>query len=125
MAAEDLVPGDVVLLEPGDAVPADCRVLEAAGLEADESSVTGESLPVGKTVDPVAASDVADRRSMLYEGTTVAAGHGVAVVVATGAATEAGRSMALAQQAAPSSGVETRLGGLTSKSIPLAIGSAV
>ncbi|MGN9812008.1 HAD-IC family P-type ATPase [Micromonospora sp. BQ11] len=125
MAAEDLVPGDVVLLGAGDAVPADCRVLEATGLEADESSLTGESLPVGKTVDPVSASDVAERRSMLYEGTTVAAGHAVAVVVATGADTEAGRSMALARHAAPSSGVEARLGGLTSKSIPLAIGAAV
>ncbi|WP_422734516.1 HAD-IC family P-type ATPase [Micromonospora sp. WMMD558] len=123
--ADELVPGDVIVLEPGDAVPADCRVLEAVGLEADESSLTGESLPVSKTDQPVAAAAVAERRSMVYEGTTVAAGQGRAVVVATGADTEAGRSMALARHAAPSGGVEARLGGLTSKSVPLALGSAI
>ncbi|MDZ5444206.1 HAD-IC family P-type ATPase [Micromonospora sp. 4G57] len=125
VAAEDLVPGDVVTVGPGDAIPADCRVLTADGLEADESSLTGESLPVGKTPDPVVAAAVADRRSMLYEGTTVAAGHGTAVVVATGEETEAGRSLALARQAPPPSGVETRLGRLTSAALPLAAGSAI
>ncbi|WP_025619038.1 cation-translocating P-type ATPase [Salinispora cortesiana] len=125
LPADDLVPGDVIILEPGDAVPADCRVLEATGLEADESSLTGESLPVGKTDQPVAASDIADRHSMLYEGTTVAAGHGRGVVVATGTDTEAGRSLSLARQARPSGGVEARLGGLTGSAIPLALGSAV
>ncbi|MBQ1074115.1 cation-translocating P-type ATPase [Micromonospora sp. C31] len=125
LPAEELVPGDVVLLESGDAVPADCRVLGSAGLEMDESSLTGESLPVGKTEQPVVAAAVADRRSMLYEGTSVAAGHGTAVVVATGADTEAGRSLAMARQAPPSSGVEARLGRLTRAAIPLAAGSAV
>ncbi|WP_406077832.1 HAD-IC family P-type ATPase [Micromonospora sp. NBC_00858] len=125
VAAEDLVLGDVIAVEPGDSVPADCRVLESVGLEADESSLTGESLPVAKTDRPVVAAAVADRRSMLYEGTTVAAGHGTAVVVATGSDTEAGRSLALVRQAPPSSGVEARLGSLTSLAIPLAAGSAV
>ncbi|SCG49768.1 cation-translocating P-type ATPase [Micromonospora inositola] len=125
VAAEELVPGDVVAVGPGDAIPADCRVLNADGLEADESSLTGESLPVGKTVDPVVAAAVADRRSMLYEGTTVAAGHGTAVVVATGEETEAGRSLALAREAPPASGVETRLGRLTSAAVPLAASSAI
>ncbi|WP_019870215.1 cation-translocating P-type ATPase [Salinispora oceanensis] len=125
LPADGLVPGDVITLDPGDAIPADCRILEATGLEADESSLTGESLPVGKTDQPVAASDIADRHSMLYEGTTVAAGHGLAVVVATGTDTEAGRSLSLARQARPSGGVEARLGGLTGSAIPLALGSAV
>ncbi|SCG79346.1 ATPase, P-type (transporting), HAD superfamily, subfamily IC [Micromonospora echinaurantiaca] len=125
LPADDLVPGDVVTLEPGDSVPADCRVLESVGLETDESSLTGESLPVGKTDQPVVAAAVADRRSMLYEGTTVAAGYGTAVVVATGADTEAGRSLALARQAPPASGVEARLGRLTRAAVPLAAGSAV
>ncbi|WP_320068361.1 HAD-IC family P-type ATPase [Micromonospora sp. RTGN7] len=125
VAAEDLVPGDVIVLGPGDAVPADCRVLATDGLETDESSLTGESLPVGKTADPVVADPVADRRSMLYEGTTIATGHGTAVVVATGAGTEAGRSLALARQSPPSNGVEARLGRLTELAIPLAAGSAV
>ncbi|MDG4835913.1 HAD-IC family P-type ATPase [Micromonospora sp. WMMD967] len=125
VAAGDLVLGDVIALEPGDSVPADCRVLESVGLEADESSLTGESLPVAKSNRPVVAAAIADRHSMLYEGTTVAAGHGTAVVVATGSDTESGRSLALVRQAPPTSGVEARLGSLTSAAIPLAAGSAV
>ncbi|MGC1210986.1 MAG: HAD-IC family P-type ATPase, partial [Micromonospora sp.] len=125
VAADELVPGDVVLVGPGDAVPADCRLLTADGLEADESSLTGESLPVGKTHEPVVAASVAERHSMLYEGTTVAAGHGTAVVVAVGEQTEAGRSLAMARQAPPASGVEVRLGRLTSAAVPLAASSAV
>ncbi|SCE80600.1 cation-translocating P-type ATPase [Micromonospora chokoriensis] len=125
VAAGDLVLGDVITLEPGDSVPADCRVLESVGLEADESSLTGESLPVAKSNRPVVAAAIADRHSMLYEGTTVAAGHGTAVVVATGSDTESGRSLALVRQAPPTSGVEARLGSLTSTAIPLAAGSAV
>ncbi|MFC0029716.1 HAD-IC family P-type ATPase [Micromonospora chaiyaphumensis] len=125
VAAEELVAGDVVVVESGDAIPADCRVLTSDGLETDESSLTGESLPVGKSAEPVVAAAVADRHSMLYEGTTVAAGHGTAVVVATGEETEAGRSLALARQAPPASGVESRLGKLTSAAVPLAAGSAV
>jgi magnesium-transporting ATPase (P-type) len=125
VAAEDLVAGDIVALGSGDAVPADCRVLTSDGLEADESSLTGESLPVGKSAEPVVAAAIAERHSMLYEGTTVAAGHGTAVVVATGEETEAGRSLALARQAPPASGVEARLGKLTSAALPLAAGSAV
>ncbi|MET8834423.1 HAD-IC family P-type ATPase [Micromonospora sp. NPDC004540] len=125
VAAEELVAGDVVAVGPGDAIPADCRVLTSDGLEADESSLTGESLPVGKTAEPVVAAAVAERHSMLYEGTTVAAGHGTAVVVATGEETEAGRSLALARQAPPASGVESRLGKLTNAAVPLAAGSAI
>ncbi|MEO3815099.1 cation-translocating P-type ATPase [Plantactinospora sp. B24E8] len=125
VAADELVPGDIVAVEPGDAIPADCRVIEADGLETDESSLTGESLPVSKTSQPVVAADVAERRSMIYEGTTVAAGRGLAVVVATGAETEVGRGMALAGEEAPTSGVEARLGRLTRMSVPLAASSAV
>ncbi|MEU8259659.1 cation-translocating P-type ATPase [Micromonospora sp. NPDC048999] len=123
--AEDLVRGDVITVGPGDAIPADCRVLTADGLEADESSLTGESLPVRKSPEPVVAAAVAERHSMVYEGTTVAAGHGTAVVVATGEETEAGRSLAMARQAPPASGVEARLGKLTSSAVPLAAGSAI
>ncbi|MFU8875289.1 HAD-IC family P-type ATPase [Micromonospora sp. SL4-19] len=125
LPAAELVPGDVVAVGPGDAIPADCRVIASDGLEADESSLTGESLPVGKNAEPVVAAAVAERRSMLYEGTTVAAGHGTGVVVATGEETEAGRSLAMARQAPPASGVEARLGKLTSAAVPLAAGSAI
>ncbi|MDW6057767.1 HAD-IC family P-type ATPase [Streptomyces sp. FXJ1.4098] len=124
VAAGDLVAGDIVALRPEDVVPADCRLLEAEGLEVDESSLTGESLPVAKDPAPVAAADITGRRSMLYEGTTVSAGRAVAVVVATGTSTEVGRSLATARQAAPVTGVEARLGRLTRASLPIALGSA-
>ncbi|HEY9472481.1 MAG TPA: cation-transporting P-type ATPase, partial [Mycobacteriales bacterium] len=124
LPSADLVVGDVVVVEPGDVVPADCRILTAAALEVDESSLTGESMPVTKCVDPVIAREVAERRSMLYESTTVAAGRGTGVVVATGGGTEAGRSMAATQTAAPTAGVEARLAQITRTTLPIALGSA-
>ncbi|PRX49133.1 calcium-translocating P-type ATPase [Prauserella shujinwangii] len=124
ISADDLVPGDVVALTSGDVVPADCRLLDADGLELDESSLTGESLPVAKDPAPVVAAEIAERTSMVYEGTTVAAGECTAVVVAVGDDTEAGRSMALAREGAPPTGVESRLTELTEKSMPFAVGSA-
>ncbi|MBO3678139.1 cation-transporting P-type ATPase [Streptomyces sp. NEAU-YJ-81] len=124
VTAGDLVPGDIVMLGPEDVVPADCRLLEGEGLEVDESSLTGESLPVSKDPAPVVGAHITQRRSMLYEGTTVSAGRAVAVVVATGPATEVGRSLATARQAAPVTGVEARLTSLTRSSVPIALGSA-
>lgn len=108
---DSIVAGDVVHLEAGDSVPADCRVLEAQGLEADESSVTGESIPVGKDAAPTMALAVAERSSMLWEGTAVAVGSAEAVVVATGADTETGRAQARTDrdQTPKSTGVEARL----------------
>jgi len=88
----DLVPGDIVLLEAGDKVPADLRVLEARGLAAQEAILTGESVPVEKGTDPVAAeAALGDRRSMLWSGTLVTQGTARGLVVATGAGTEIGR----------------------------------
>ncbi|GAA3624549.1 cation-translocating P-type ATPase [Lentzea roselyniae] len=124
VAAGDLVPGDVVVLRSSDVVPADCRIIEATALEADESSLTGESLPVAKDSAPVVAADISARSSMLYEGTTIATGNAIAVVVATGMATEAGRSMATARQHTPTGGVESRLESLTRTAMPLALGAA-
>ena len=90
--AEQVVPGDVVLLEPGDRVPADLRILTCHGLRLQESLLTGESLPVEKAPAPVATgAPLGDRRSMAFSGALVAAGTGRGVVVATGAATEIGR----------------------------------
>jgi len=87
-----LVPGDVVLLEAGDRVPADLRLLDARGLQIQEAVLTGESVPTDKTIEPV-ASDAAlgDRTCMAFSGTTVTSGQGRGVVVATGAGTEIGR----------------------------------
>lgn len=92
VAGERLVPGDIVLIEAGDKVPADLRLLRAHGLKLQEAILTGESVPVEKQIEPV-ASDAAlgDRSCLAYSGTTVASGQGSGVVVATGAATEIGR----------------------------------
>ncbi len=90
--AADLVPGDVVLLEAGDRVPADLRLLRARGLRIEEAALTGESVPVEKSVAPVAAeAPLGDRTPLAFSGTLVAAGQGVGVVTATGVATEIGR----------------------------------
>jgi Ca2+-transporting ATPase len=90
--AEELVPGDIVVLNAGDRVPADARLIEAAALQVEESALTGESATVEKGVEPVAAdTSVTERRSMLYLGTGIAAGRGVGLVVATGMQTELGR----------------------------------
>ena len=100
--AEKLVPGDVVVLLPGDPVPADARVWEAHRLLVEESALTGESAPVAKTPEPVDIhSPLADRISMLYRGTTVVGGRGRAIVVATGGHTAIGGLHALAAQAIP------------------------
>ena len=121
--SDQLVAGDVILVQPGDAVPADCRILAAHGLEVDESSLTGESQLVAKTADPVGAANVAERHSMLYAGTSVAAGTGTAVVVATGPATEAGRSAQAAQGERRPTGVQARLWQLTKITVPPSLGA--
>jgi len=125
LPADQLVPGDVVLLASGEVVPADCRVLEVRDLEVDESSLTGEPFPVAKTAAPLIADTVAERTCMLYEGTTIAAGRGVVVVVATGSATEAGRSMAATRVGAAAGGVEARLARITTVTVPITLGAAV
>jgi len=95
-----LVPGDIVLLDGGDVVPADLRIVSAANLACDESTLTGESLAVDKQVAPVAAqTPMSDRISMAYKGTAVAHGTAEAVVTATGLATELGRISALVEAA--------------------------
>lgn len=94
--SSELVPGDIVLLEAGDAVPADCRVLESASMKIEEAALTGESVPVEKHTEPIAldgADDVplGDRKNMCYMGSTVVYGRGRAVVCGTGMNTEMGK----------------------------------
>ena len=87
-----IVPGDIVLLEPGDKVPADMRILDEKGLQIDESALTGESLPVEKSIQPLTAETVlADRMNMAYATTLVTHGQSKGIVVATGDLTEVGR----------------------------------
>ena len=103
--SEDLVVGDVIHLEAGDAVPADARILESASLKAEEAALTGESVPVTKFIDLIGlkgdAKDVplGDRKNMLYMGSTVVYGRGTAVITATGMDTEMGKIADALQQA--------------------------
>lgn len=91
-AAEELVPGDVVVLNAGDRVPADLRIVESASLRVEESALTGESTTVDKSPQSVAINALlAERSSMLHLGTSIAAGRAMAIVTATGAHTELGR----------------------------------
>src|SRR5215471_17049856 len=90
--AEQLVPGDVVLLESGDKIPADLRLIDAKNLRTEEAALTGESVPSDKTTDRVPANaTVGDRGSMAFSGTMVVSGRATGVVVATGNETELGR----------------------------------
>jgi Ca2+-transporting ATPase len=99
ISAVELVPGDTVLLESGDRIPADLRILHSASLRVDESMLTGEVLPVSKNTDPVPEdSGPGDRTSMAYSGTLVVSGRGRGVVVSTGEDTELGEIAALVQQ---------------------------
>ena len=102
--SEELVVGDVVILEAGDAVPADCRILESHSMKVEEAALTGESVPVTKIMDLLMMRDsskdipLGDRVNMVYSGSTVVFGRGTAVVVATGMNTEMGKiADALAQ----------------------------
>jgi Ca2+-transporting ATPase len=98
--AEDLVPGDIVVVEGGDVITADVRLLDASKLQADESALTGESVPVDKQEASVdAESPLAERTSMLYKGTAVTRGSGLGVVVETGMRTELGEISTLVEAA--------------------------
>lgn len=100
LPVEELVPGDVVLLEGGDVAPADLRLLEANNMRVKEAVLTGESVPVNKALEPVDAdTPLAERQNMLYKGTTIAEGSGRAVVVATGMDTEIGHISRMTEEA--------------------------
>lgn len=97
--AKDLVPGDIVMLQSGDKVPADLRLFRAKGLQIQESALTGESMAVEKTTDPVAEESViGDRRCMAYSGTIVTHGQGSGMVMGTGAQTQIGRISTLVSE---------------------------
>lgn len=96
--AAELVPGDVILVEEGDTIPADARVAESTALQVAEAALTGESLPVAKDAPPIAGeAALGDRHNMLFSGTAATYGRGRAVVTATGMRTEMGRIAGLLQ----------------------------
>lgn len=100
ISAQNLVPGDIVLLDAGDVVTADLRLTEASKLQADESALTGESFPVGKSTEPVDGNAlIAERFSMLFKGTAVTRGSGEGIAVATGMDTELGHIASLVEEA--------------------------
>jgi cation-transporting ATPase I len=117
--AQRLRVGDVIVLRASDIVPADARIIRAAELEVDESALTGESLPVPKSPAANPGAELADRGCMVYEGCTVVAGTGYAVVTAIGSDTEAGRAAVVAgDYASPRVGIQARLSELARIALP-------
>ena len=98
--AAEIVPGDIILIEEGDTIPADARLLESTALQTAEAALTGESTPVAKDTDAIPeASALGDRLNMVFSGTSVTYGRGIAVVTATGMATEMGRIAGMLKEA--------------------------
>ena len=97
--ATAVVPGDIILVEEGNTIPADARLIESAALQTAEASLTGESLPVTKSIEPISdAVPLGDRDNMIFSGTAATYGHGRAIVTATGMLTEIGRIAGLLKQ---------------------------
>ena len=129
--SEDLVPGDVVILEAGDAVPADGRIAECASMKIEEAALTGESVPVNKTAETLSLGDqkdvpLGDRKNMVYMGSTVVYGHGSAVITATGMDTEMGKiADALAQTEEEETPLQRKMNQLSKILTVLVIGICV
>jgi calcium-translocating P-type ATPase len=100
VSAEELVPGDIVRLEPGNNIPADCRLIEAFAVRVNNAAVTGESMPRGRDAGASQAEALIDSRNVVLAGTSMVSGRALAVVFATGARTEFGKIARLAQTAA-------------------------
>jgi P-type Ca2+ transporter type 2C len=99
IAATDIIPGDIIVIEEGDTIPADGRLVESTALQTAEAALTGESLPVTKDTQAIAADvPLGDRHNMVFSGTAATYGHGTAVVTATGMRTEMGRIAGLLKE---------------------------
>jgi magnesium-transporting ATPase (P-type) len=120
--AAQLRPGDVIEIRTHEVVPADARVIEEVDVEVDESTLTGESLSVEKQVEATPGADLAERRCMLFAGTTVVAGTAVALVTAVGADTQQRRAAELVSGDLPSDvGLQHQLGQLTNRAFPVSM----
>ncbi len=124
--AVQIVSGDIVILTAGDRVPADARLIESVNLRSDESTLTGESTPVQKSIEATErAAPLAERRSMLYLGTTIVAGRALAIVTATGKRTELGRiGQLLAETKSEQTPLERRLDQLGKRLVYIVLGVA-
>jgi cation-transporting P-type ATPase I len=119
VVAEELRPGDVIEIRTHEVIPADARLIEEDDLEVDESTLTGESLPVEKQIEATPGAELADRRCMLFAGTTIVAGTAVALVTAVGADTQARRAAELASGDVPDVGLQHQLSKLTNQAFPV------
>ncbi|MBF6357150.1 HAD-IC family P-type ATPase [Nocardia higoensis] len=122
VAAAGLRPGDVIEIRPGEVAPVDGRLLEAPGVEVDESSLTGESLPVTKQTEPTPGAPLAERSCMIYAGTTVLTGTAIVLVTSVGQATEKRRATAMAPAKVREVGLQSQLSALTRRSLPISFG---
>ncbi len=125
---DEVVPGDILLLRAGHDIPADARLIESSGLAVDESSLTGESIPVDKNAEQTVAEDtaLADRTDMVYAGTVITRGQGKAVVVTTGPNTQLGHIAELAkQEKAPRTPLQKAINRVSKSLIWVALGFSI
>ncbi|WP_322859623.1 cation-translocating P-type ATPase [Mycobacterium europaeum] len=118
-----LRPGDIIEVHADEVVPADARLLHASNVEVDESTLTGESLPVAKQTEPTPGAPLAERTCMLYAGTTVVAGTAVAVVTAVGSRSEMRRALAMAPRKLQEIGLQRQLRHITRRALPFSVAS--
>jgi len=121
VAAQRLCPGDIIEVHADEVVPADARLIHALNVEVDESSLTGESLPVPKQADPTPGAPLAERTCMLYAGSTLVAGTALAVVTAVGPRTEVRRALAMAPSSSREIGLQRQLSRITKQALPFSI----
>ena len=115
--------GDIIEVHADEVVPADARLLHALNVEVDESTLTGESLPVAKQTEPTPGAPLAERTCMLYAGTTMVAGTAVAVVTAVGSRSEMRRALAMAPRKLQEIGLQRQLRHITGRALPFSVAS--
>lgn len=119
--ADRLRPGDLIEVVAGEVIPADARLIEAVNIEVDESTLTGESLPVAKDTTPTPGAALAERICMLYGGTTILSGTGMAIVTAVGGGMEIRRAMAMAPRTSGEIGLHAQLRHITKRALPVSV----
>jgi cation-transporting ATPase I len=123
--AKGLRLGDIIEVRCGEVIPADARLIDASNVEIDESTLTGESLPVAKSTDPTPGAPLAERSCMLYSGSTIVAGAGRAIVTAVGRSSEMRRAMAMAPDKPREIGLQSQLRRITGRALPFSVGGGV